>query len=140
MIFLCIFQTIDIPDGHRAPVPAIHGSTRSIDTQTPSSPSRNCGTSRDGHSSESPASPCIRPYSISPSVPIIPCCMENSPRPSSSYDSPLGSTLGNKSDKDGMKFFGFFCFCFIYNVYIWTYLIFHCSLSKQNVENGMILV
>ena len=91
-----IFQS-DIPDGHRAPVPQVHSATRSIDTQTP------CRTgTNQGRNSESPASPCIRPHSISPAIPIIPGLMENSPRPSSSYDSPLGSTSGNKSDNNGI--------------------------------------
>lgn len=87
----------DIPDGHRAPIPQSSSGTRSIDTQTPC---RSGGTSRESRSSESPASP-HRPRSISPAIPIIAGLMENSPRPSSSYDSPIGSTSGNKSDKEG---------------------------------------
>lgn len=95
----------DIPDGHRAPVPQVHSGTRSIDTQTPC---RSGGTSYEGRNSESPASPSLRPYSTSPAIPIIPGLMENSPRPSSTFDSPSGSTSGNKSDKEGKQFTMFY--------------------------------
>ncbi|XP_060575763.1 glucocorticoid-induced transcript 1 protein-like, partial [Ruditapes philippinarum] len=88
-----IERSIEIPDGHRAPVPEIrHSGTRSIDTQTPS------GT-LDDRSSGSPASPASRPHSISPAIPIMAGNLENSPRPSSNYDS-SGSTPRDKYDKD----------------------------------------
>jgi hypothetical protein len=95
---LLFFQSIEIPDGHRAPVPEIrHSGTRSIDTQTPS------GT-LDDRSSGSPASPASRPHSISPAIPIMAGNLENSPRPSSNYDS-SGSTPRDKYDKDtGLKY------------------------------------
>lgn len=86
-------RSIEIPDGHRAPIPEIrHSGTRSIDTQTPS------GT-LDDRSSGSSASPASRPHSISPAIPIMTGNLENSPRPSSNYDS-SGSTPRDKSDKD----------------------------------------
>lgn len=80
----------DIPDGHRAPVPdnSRTSGTRSIDTQTPS------GT-LDDRSSGSSASP-NRPHSISPAIIGH---LDQSPRPSSSYDS-SGSTPRDKSDKE----------------------------------------
>ena len=71
------FQSQEIPDGHRAPVPesSARGSgTRSVDTQTPGSPG-----SRDSSSGS-------RSQSVSPAYPIIPGAMDSS-RPSSGTDS-----------------------------------------------------
>ncbi|KAL4222270.1 Glucocorticoid-induced transcript 1 protein [Mactra antiquata] len=120
-----IERTIEVPDGHRAPIPEIrHSGTRSIDTQTPSSTLDERGScTLDEQGTGSPASQGSRPPSISPAIPImpgtmensprpspgclgntdsilsIPVNMENSPRPSSNYDS-SGSTPRDKSDKD----------------------------------------
>ncbi|XP_048754231.1 glucocorticoid-induced transcript 1 protein-like [Ostrea edulis] len=78
-------ERIDIPDGHRAPVPEpVHrtSSTRSVDTQTPSGV-LDTGTpsiSVDDVSSGSGSQSC------SPAMPIIPGHMDSS-RPSSGADS-----------------------------------------------------
>ena len=89
LIWTLLFQR-DIPDGHRAPVPDLSrtSGTRSIDTQTPSG-------NLDDRSSGSSASP-NRPQSISPAIVGH---LDQSPRPSSSYDS-SGSTPRDKSDKE----------------------------------------
>ncbi|XP_052246095.1 protein FAM117B-like isoform X2 [Dreissena polymorpha] len=107
-------RMIQIPDGHRAPVPA---GTRSIDTQTPSSSSRgseelllnerfsgrNSGRSSGGRSSCSPVFNSPFPsQSYSPTIPIMAgvVSMDSSPRPSSSYDSSGSTPRDAKSDKE----------------------------------------
>ncbi|KAL3832522.1 hypothetical protein ACJMK2_024157 [Sinanodonta woodiana] len=82
-------QYQDVPDGHRAPVPAEMKSngTRNVDTQTPS------GVLDDN------GSPASRPHSISPAIPIILGQMDSS-RPSSTVES-NGSTPRDTENKSG---------------------------------------
>ncbi|XP_046543230.1 protein FAM117B-like isoform X3 [Haliotis rubra] len=77
----------EIPDGHRAPIPDIIriGSTRSVNTQTPS------GQVDEPYTTTSSGS---RADSISPAIPIIPGHMDTS-RPSSRSE----STDSKSSDK-----------------------------------------
>ncbi|KAK3603581.1 hypothetical protein CHS0354_017295 [Potamilus streckersoni] len=79
----------DVPDGHRAPVPAEikTSGTRNVDTQTPS------GVLDDN------GSPASRPHSISPAIPIIVGQMDSS-RPSSTVES-NGSTPRDAENKSG---------------------------------------
>lgn len=84
-------QQIEIPDGHRAPLPdTTHrtSSTRSVDTQTPSGaldPPTTPTISVDDASSGSGS------HSGSPAIPIIPGQMDSS-RPSSGADSSCEKT------------------------------------------------
>lgn len=78
-------EQIEIPDGHRAPIPETPhrtSSTRSVDTQTPSGV-LDAGTPTINVDDTSSGS---RSHSCSPAIPIIPGHMDSS-RPSSGVDS-----------------------------------------------------
>lgn len=82
---LFFIKKIEIPDGHRAPIPETPhrtSSTRSVDTQTPSGV-LDAGTPTINVDDTSSGS---RSHSCSPAIPIIPGHMDSS-RPSSGVDS-----------------------------------------------------
>ncbi len=103
------------PDGHRAPVfELLGGSTRSIDTQTPSAyiddkineetvamatgSSNNSSNSSSRSSSSSSSGSNSRSQSASPSFPIIPGHLDSSPS-----SSRADSADGQEQDKDEAK-------------------------------------